>query len=183
MLGSMGCFRPGNRFVQALYPQATGLVPLTYEGTMNHSGCRLALWLPALCLLLAGATAPALAKPQAASSGTPSSESTAKKSKQKSKKDGAASQGKSAPADQSTASASPGTAAPVSAPKKASKPAAGGAASDAEIAAAKASGKVWVNLNSGVYHKGGRWYGKTKNGKFMTEAEAKAAGYKGSQKD
>ena len=47
-----------------------------------------------------------------------------------------------------------------------------------EIAALKASGKVWVNTESGVYHKSGRWYGKTKKGKFMTEAEAEAAGYK-----
>ncbi len=53
-----------------------------------------------------------------------------------------------------------------------------GAPTSQEIAAAKASGKVWVNTESGVYHKGGRWYGKTKAGKFMTEAEAKAAGYK-----
>jgi hypothetical protein len=52
-----------------------------------------------------------------------------------------------------------------------------------DVAAAKSSGKVWVNLDSGIYHKGGRWYGKTKSGKFMTEAEAKAAGYKESQKD
>jgi hypothetical protein len=58
-----------------------------------------------------------------------------------------------------------------------------GAASDSEIASAKSSGKVWVNLDSGIYHKSGRYYGKTKNGKFMTEAEAKAAGYKASQKD
>jgi hypothetical protein len=42
---------------------------------------------------------------------------------------------------------------------------------------------VWVNLDSGVYHKGGRWYGTTKNGKFVTEAEAQQAGYKASQKD
>lgn len=62
------------------------------------------------------------------------------------------------------------------------KAAAAPAASDPEIAAAQASGKVWVNLESGVYHRGGRWYGKTKNGKFMTEAEAKAAGYRESQK-
>jgi hypothetical protein len=53
-----------------------------------------------------------------------------------------------------------------------------GTASAQEIAAAKASGKVWVNTESGVYHKSGRWYGKTKTGKFMTESEAKAAGYK-----
>jgi hypothetical protein len=42
---------------------------------------------------------------------------------------------------------------------------------------------VWVNTESNVYHKGGRWYGKTKSGKFMTESQAKAAGYKPSQSD
>jgi hypothetical protein len=56
-------------------------------------------------------------------------------------------------------------------------------ASESEIAAAKASGKVWVNLDSGVYHKGGRWYGKTKNGKFMTADEAKKAGYTAAKRD
>jgi hypothetical protein len=56
-------------------------------------------------------------------------------------------------------------------------------ASEADIAAAKASGKVWVNLDSGVYHKGGRWYGKTKNGKFMTVDEAKKAGYTAAKRD
>ena len=55
--------------------------------------------------------------------------------------------------------------------------------SDSDIAAAKAAGKVWVNLDSGIYHKNGRWYGKTKNGKFMSESEAKAAGYKQSQRN
>ena len=52
-----------------------------------------------------------------------------------------------------------------------------------DIAAAKASHKVWVNLDTGVYHKGGRWYGKTKNGKFMTEDDAKKAGYKAAKRD
>jgi hypothetical protein len=56
-------------------------------------------------------------------------------------------------------------------------------ASESDIAAAKASGKVWVNLDSGVYHKGGRWYGKTKNGKFMTVDEAKKAGYTAAKRD
>jgi len=55
--------------------------------------------------------------------------------------------------------------------------------SPADIAAAKASGKVWVNLDTGVYHKGGRWYGKTKNGKFMTVDEAKKAGYTAAKRD
>jgi hypothetical protein len=57
------------------------------------------------------------------------------------------------------------------------------APSASDIAAAKASGKVWVNLDTGIYHKGGRWYGKTKDGKFMTEEEAKKAGYKAAKRD
>jgi hypothetical protein len=55
--------------------------------------------------------------------------------------------------------------------------------SAADIAAAKASGKVWVNLDSGVYHKGGRWYGKTKDGKFMTVDDAKKAGFKAAKRE
>jgi len=53
--------------------------------------------------------------------------------------------------------------------------------SESEIAGAKASGKVWVNTETGVYHKGGRWYGTTKQGKFMTEDEAIKAGYRASK--
>lgn len=55
--------------------------------------------------------------------------------------------------------------------------------SAAEIAAAKASHKVWVNLSTGIYHKRGRWYGKTKSGKFMAEDEAKKAGYKAAKRE
>ena len=41
------------------------------------------------------------------------------------------------------------------------------------------AGMVWVNTDSGVYHKPGtHWYGKTKQGKYMTEADAQKAGYR-----
>ena len=42
---------------------------------------------------------------------------------------------------------------------------------------------VWVNTDSGVYHKAGsRYYGKTKHGKYMTEEDARKAGYRAAEK-
>ena len=118
---------------------------------MNRPRNKLTLWLSAFFLIITIGISPALAKAQASSTDTNSAAAK--------------------PAAPANPSATPG------APKTATK-AAAGAPSSSEIAAAKASGKVWVNTESGVYHKSGRWYGKTKSGKFMTEAEAKAAGYK-----
>jgi hypothetical protein len=86
----------------------------------------------------------------------------------------------SAAASQTTASNSQATSASAASKNAKSQ---SGTPSASDIAAAKASGKVWVNLDSGVYHKGGRWYGKTKNGKFMTVDEAKKAGYKAAKRD
>jgi hypothetical protein len=38
---------------------------------------------------------------------------------------------------------------------------------------------VWVNTRSGVYHcPASRWYGNTKQGRFMGECEARADGYR-----
>ena len=55
------------------------------------------------------------------------------------------------------------------APKPAKDPAPGGGPD-----------QVWVNLNSSKYHcPGDRFYGKTANGRYMTEPAAKAAGAKG----
>ncbi len=100
--------------------------------------------------------------------------STAAKTKRKSKKAKTADTAANA---SPAASAAPATT-PAPAPKAASKtPAPVANASASDIAAAKAAGKVWVNTDTGIYHKGGRWYGKTKQGKFMSEDDAKKAGY------
>jgi hypothetical protein len=66
-------------------------------------------------------------------------------------------------------SGAPGNAAPASKPTAAHQ----------QTPPATPSGMVWVNTDSGVYHKPGtRWYGKTKQGKYMTEADAQKAGYR-----
>jgi hypothetical protein len=48
----------------------------------------------------------------------------------------------------------------------------------------KDAAMVWVNTDTGVYHKpGSRWYGKTKKGKYMLESDAIKAGYKPAKPD
>lgn len=49
---------------------------------------------------------------------------------------------------------------------------------------APAKGMVWLNTDSKIFHKeGSRWYGKTKEGQFMTEQEAIKAGGRESKED
>jgi zona occludens toxin (predicted ATPase) len=105
----------------------------------------------------------------AAQSTDTSTAKSAKKHKKKASTDTAAATPAPAPTPAASTPAAP------AAKTKAPTPANNASASD--IASAQASGKVWVNTETGVYHKSGQWYGKTKKGKFMSEDEAKKAGY------
>ena len=105
--------------------------------------------------------------------------STAAQTKRKPRKakstDTAAAPAAAAATAPATAPAAPAATAPKAAKSKTPTPTAN--ASDSDISSAKSTGKVWVNTDTGVYHKSGRWYGKTKQGKFMSEDDAKKAGY------
>jgi DNA uptake protein ComE-like DNA-binding protein len=75
--------------------------------------------------------------------------------------------------------------APAPKPAPAARPATAPAAASAPVTAQvpPSPGMVWVNLDTKVFHRqGDPWYGKTKKGQFMTEADAVKAGYREAKK-
>jgi hypothetical protein len=80
-------------------------------------------------------------------------------------------------ANGASSSAATSTATPARKTAKSGSAAPSKTVSASDIAAAKASGQVWVNTETKVYHKNDKWYGATKSGKFMSEQDAIKAGY------
>ena len=81
----------------------------------------------------------------------------------------------SAPAPAPAAAPAPATPAVV---KATASPARGSAPGATPAQAPSNPTDVWVNLTTKAYHcPGTKWYGTTKHGKYMPEADAKAAGF------
>ena len=81
-----------------------------------------------------------------------------------------------APAASQPASAS------ASRPSAASKPSSSNAGVSEPAGPPPVRGMVWVNTETKVFHReGDKWYGNTKHGKYMNEADALKAGYRESK--
>ena len=111
---------------------------------------------------------------------TPSPEASATPAKKHSKKANAAAAATPTPTAPSNLAGAP-EAIPATAPAakkhKAPEP-------QAAQAPGGGNGQVWVNSESHVYHKeGSKWYGKTKHGKYMSEADAVKEGDKPSKNE
>ena len=92
---------------------------------------------------------------------------------------GAASSRSSASASTSSGSTSSSSKSAAAKASASAKPAANDEGEEVAARTPPRAGLVWVNTDSKVYHvEGDRWYGKTKKGEWMTEAEAIKAGYR-----
>ena len=169
--------------------------------------CRMALTTSAvLAIVFAVLCLPSwAATPQAADqSGSPSQTKTKAKKAKKAKKDKqakasnetqagkakASKKGKKASTASSTNSESTTAASGETTPESAAEPSTRNSRASAKSSETSSTaqtppsaGMVWVNTDSGVYHKNGRWYGKTKHGKFMSEADAVKAGYRPAKRE
>jgi len=131
-----------------------------------------------LIVLAAFAAAPLVRAADPAPS--PSPEASATPAKKHSKKSKTAAADTATPTTPSTVAATP-AAAPATTPAakkhKAPEP-------QAAQAPGGGNGQVWVNSETHVYHKeGSKWYGKTKHGKYMSEADAVKEGDKASKNE
>ena len=145
---------------------------------------RLAL-LAALLFAAASVTLRAQA-PQQTSDSPKADSSTAKKDKKPKQTDPAAQTPSETPASEPATANKPAapTAATHQGTPSSGTPASKPATPQQTRPAANGGGVVWVNTDSRIYHKPGtRWYGKTKHGKYMTEADAKKAGYRAAAKE
>ena len=116
---------------------------------------------------------------QAAQTAPTTDQTDSNAAKSKKNKPGSSSDATSPAPAPTTAPASPASGAKP--PAAATKPA--GSQSVQPVAPTGNATMVWVNTESGIYHKpGSRYYGKTKQGKYMTEADAIKAGYRAAEK-
>jgi len=121
-------------------------------------------------------TAPSAApKPSATAMGNPASPDAAPMAKCK---DGSAPVGQSTHGCRGHGGMMTNAASATMASGKPSAAAVASKAAPAQMAPGGGAGKVWVNTSSKVYHcEGDKYYGKTKKGEYMAEADAKTKGF------